>query len=94
MRCWCARPCITGGIDGIALTKLDVLDGFDEIKVCIGYRLDGRELDYLPADANEQAQLRAGLRDDGGLERNPRAARAAGPICRPTRSNMSGASRN
>jgi adenylosuccinate synthase len=37
------------GIDGIALTKLDVLDGFDELKVCVGYRLDGREIDYLPA---------------------------------------------
>jgi len=46
----------TSGIDGIALTKLDILDGFDEIKVCIGYRLDGREIDYLPA--GEQAQAR------------------------------------
>jgi adenylosuccinate synthase len=47
---------ITGGIDGIALTKLDVLDGFDEIRLCIGYRLGDREIDYLPADANEQAR--------------------------------------
>jgi len=47
---------ITGGIDGIALTKLDVLDGFEEIKLCTGYRLDGRPIDYLPADANEQAR--------------------------------------
>jgi adenylosuccinate synthase len=47
---------ITGGIDGIALTKLDVLDGFHEIKLCVGYRLDGDEIDYLPADANEQAR--------------------------------------
>jgi adenylosuccinate synthase len=44
------------GIDGLALTKLDILDGFDEIKVCVGYRLDGREIDYLPA--GEQAQAR------------------------------------
>src|SRR6201994_684963 len=42
---------ITGGVDGIALTKLDVLDGFDELKVCTGYELDGKTLDYLPADA-------------------------------------------
>ena len=48
---------ITGGIDGIALTKLDVLDGFEEIKVCTGYRLDGKMLDYLPASANAQARL-------------------------------------
>ena len=47
---------ITGGIDGIALTKLDVLDGFEEVKLCTGYRLDGREIDYLPADAGEQAR--------------------------------------
>jgi adenylosuccinate synthase len=44
----------TSGINGLALTKLDILDGFDEIKVGIGYRLNGRELDYLPA--GEQAQ--------------------------------------
>jgi adenylosuccinate synthase len=47
---------ITGGVDGIALTKLDVLDSFDEIKLCTGYKLDGREIDYLPADATEQAR--------------------------------------
>jgi adenylosuccinate synthase len=47
----------TAGIDGIALTKLDVLDGFDEIKICTGYRLDGADLDYLPANAAEQARI-------------------------------------
>ncbi len=47
----------TCGIDGLALTKLDILDGFDEIKVCVGYRVDGREIEYLPA--GEQAQSRA-----------------------------------
>ena len=51
------QTCITGGVDGIALTKLDVLDGFDQIKVCTGYQLDGQTLDYLPADANLQARL-------------------------------------
>ncbi|HEY0281374.1 MAG TPA: adenylosuccinate synthase [Rhizomicrobium sp.] len=48
---------VTGGIDGIALTKLDVLDGFDEIKVCVGYKLGAADRDYLPADAVEQAAL-------------------------------------
>jgi adenylosuccinate synthase len=47
----------TSGINGLALTKLDILDGFEEIKVCVGYRLDGREIDYLPA--GELAQARA-----------------------------------
>ena len=51
------QTCVTGGVDGICLTKLDVLDGFDEIKVCTGYQLDGQILDYLPADANLQARL-------------------------------------
>ena len=46
----------TSGIDGLALTKLDILDGFDEIKVCVGYRLDGREIDYLPAGEHAQAR--------------------------------------
>jgi adenylosuccinate synthase len=43
------------GVDGIALTKLDVLDGFDELKVCIGYRINGEAYDYLPAGAENQA---------------------------------------
>jgi adenylosuccinate synthase len=47
----------TCGIHGLALTKLDILDGFDEIKVCIGYRLDGREIDYLPAGEHIQAKV-------------------------------------
>jgi len=45
------------GIQGLALTKLDILDGFDEIKVCTGYRLDGREIDYLPAGESAQARV-------------------------------------
>jgi adenylosuccinate synthase len=47
----------TSGINGLALTKLDILDGFSEIKVCTGYRLDGRTIDHLPA--GEHAQARA-----------------------------------
>ena len=49
---------VTGGIDGIVLTKLDILDAFEQIHVCIGYKLDGKTLDHLPADANEQARLK------------------------------------
>ena len=47
----------TSGIDGIAFTKLDILDGFEEIKVCVGYKLDGQELDYLPASQGAQARV-------------------------------------
>jgi adenylosuccinate synthase len=46
-----------GGIDGIALTKLDVLDGFEELKVCTGYKLDGKTIDYLPAATALQARV-------------------------------------
>jgi len=49
----------TSGIHGIALTKLDILDGFDEIKICTGYRLDGKEIDYLPASQAQQARVEA-----------------------------------
>ncbi len=45
------------GITGIALTKLDVLDGLDEIRICTGYRLDGTLIDYLPASQGAQARL-------------------------------------
>ena len=45
------------GIDGIALTKLDVLDGLGEIKIAVAYRLDGREIDYFPAIEGDQARV-------------------------------------
>jgi adenylosuccinate synthase len=47
----------TCGIQGIALTKLDILDGFPEIKICTGYKLDGREIDYLPAGEHAQSRV-------------------------------------
>ena len=43
------------GVNGVALTKLDVLDGFEELKVCTGYRINGKAFDYLPAGAHNQA---------------------------------------
>ncbi len=46
-----------GGITGMALTKLDVLDGFETVMICTGYRLDGRDLDHLPAHPSEQARV-------------------------------------
>jgi len=51
------QTCITSGVSGIALTKLDVLDGFDELKICTGYELDGASLDYLPIASEEQARV-------------------------------------
>ena len=43
-----------GGIDGIALTKLDVLDGFETIKICVGYKLNGKVIDYFPIASEDQ----------------------------------------
>ena len=47
----------TSGMHGIALTKLDILDALTDIKICVGYRLDGREIDYLPASEHAQARV-------------------------------------
>ena len=44
-----------GGITGIALTKIDVLDGMEELKICVGYKVNGKEVDHLPASQAEQA---------------------------------------
>ncbi|KQU48266.1 adenylosuccinate synthetase [Sphingomonas sp. Leaf339] len=46
-----------GGITGIALTKIDVLDGMDEVKICTGYRLRGETLDYFPSHSADQAAV-------------------------------------
>ena len=46
------------GINGIALTKLDVLDELEEIKMCIGYQLGGKKLDYLPAASEDQFKIK------------------------------------
>jgi len=46
---------LTAGITGMALTKLDVLDGFDVLRICTGYECNGEMLDYFPANASEQA---------------------------------------
>jgi adenylosuccinate synthase len=67
---------LTGGVDGIALTKLDVLDGFDEIKVCVGYRLGGKALDHLPADAIEQAAIEPVYETLQGWKESTRGARS------------------
>jgi adenylosuccinate synthase len=51
------QSCAIAGVTGIALTKLDVLDGFDEIRICTGYRIGDRRLDHLPAHAGDQARV-------------------------------------
>ena len=51
------QTCQLGGVSGIALTKLDVLDGMAELKICTGYLLDGEKIDYLPTAAAQQARI-------------------------------------
>jgi adenylosuccinate synthase len=51
------QSCAVSGVTGIALTKVDVLDGFDIVKICTGYRLNGKVLDYLPAHPADQANI-------------------------------------
>ena len=64
------------GIDGIALTKLDVLDGFDEIKVCVGYDLDGERLDRLPAGQHAQERIKPIYETFEGWSQSTRGARS------------------
>ena len=46
------------GINGIALTKLDVLDDLDQVKMCVSYELDGNRIDYLPAAVDDQLRVK------------------------------------
>ncbi len=66
----------TGGINGIALTKLDVLDGFDELRVCTGYRLDGAVIDYFPSSVAGQAAVEPVWESLEGWTESTRGARS------------------
>ena len=71
------RQAITvGGVDGIALTKLDVLDGFDEVKFCTGYRCGGETYDYVPAGMTAQAALEPVYETAEGWRESTRGARS------------------
>ena len=64
------------GIDGIALTKLDVLDGFETLEVCVGYDLDGERIGRLPAGHNAQARLKPIYQSFEGWTQSTRGARS------------------
>ena len=64
------------GIDGIALTKLDVLDGFDDIQICTGYELDGKIIDYYPASQIHQANVKPIYLTVEGWQGTTRGARS------------------
>ena len=65
-----------GGIDGIALTKLDVLDGFEALKVCTGYKIDGRDHDHLPSLSSRQAAAEPIYETLEGWRESTRGARS------------------
>jgi adenylosuccinate synthase len=66
----------TAGIDGIALTKLDVLDGLETLQVCVGYHLDGERIARLPAGHNAQARLNPVYQSFEGWTQSTRGARS------------------
>jgi len=68
------------GIDGIALTKLDVLDGFPEIKVSVGYELDGQRINSLPAGTNAQARVKPIYESFEGWSQSTKGARTWGQL--------------
>jgi adenylosuccinate synthase len=65
------------GIDGVALTKLDVLDGFEDIKICVGYKIGDRVLDYLPAGVKEQAAVEPIYERVDGWKKSTRGVRSS-----------------
>ena len=69
------QTCAISGVTGIALTKLDVLDGMETVKICTGYRLNGREIDYLPSSSVEQAALEPIYEEMEGWSETTRGAR-------------------
>ena len=67
---------MTSGVDGIALTKLDVLDGMDTLQVCTGYELDGKPIDYLPASQGQQARIQPVYESFEGWHQSTASARS------------------
>ncbi len=63
------------GIDGIALTKLDVLDGFDTIRICVGYKLNGERIERLPASSSAQAEIEPIYEEFEGWSESTQGAR-------------------
>lgn len=64
------------GINGIALTKLDVLDGLDEVKICVAYMLDGKRIDHMPASAEAQKRLQPVYESWKGWKETTQGARS------------------
>ncbi|AZV79132.1 adenylosuccinate synthase [Parasedimentitalea marina] len=70
------QTCATSGVNGIAFTKLDVLDGFETLKICTGYELDGKALDYLPTAADQQSRCTPVYEEMPGWSESTEGARS------------------
>ena len=70
------QTCAVSGVNGIALTKLDVLDGFETLKICVGYELDGKRMDYLPTASDEQARCTPVYEEMPGWSESTEGARS------------------
>ena len=70
------QTCAISGVNGIALTKLDVLDGFDTLKICVGYQIDGQHYDYLPTAAALQAKVKPIYEEMEGWQESTEGARS------------------
>ncbi|MEI4260323.1 adenylosuccinate synthase [Roseovarius sp. D0-M9] len=70
------QTCATSGVKGIALTKLDVLDGFETLRICTGYELDGARLDYLPTAADQQTRCKPIYEEMPGWSESTEGARS------------------
>ncbi|GBF58248.1 adenylosuccinate synthetase [Candidatus Phycosocius bacilliformis] len=70
------QAAVVGGISGLALTKLDVLDGFDQLKVCVGYRIGDRALDWFPSGLKDQARVEPIFEYFDGWQETTRGARS------------------
>ncbi len=70
------QTCATSGVTGISLTKLDVLDGFETLKICVAYDLDGERLDYLPMASEQQARCTPIYEEMPGWSQSTEGARS------------------
>ena len=70
------QSCKVAGINQLALTKLDVLDGFESVQLCVGYMLDGARIDYMPSTNAEQQRLQPVLKRFDGWAGSTRGVRS------------------
>jgi adenylosuccinate synthase len=83
------QSCAVSGVTGIALTKLDVLDGLDELRICTGYMLRGKRLDHFPAHSADQAAVEPIYESIDGWQQSTAGARSWAQL-RRRRSNIFG----